>query len=159
VLLPAKPPQATFLAFYVFQQCSLVKNSLRVCGSVGLEAASLPPFWRSFPVWSSFQSSRSPFWDRQAVRSFLAKPWTPTVRSALPGRSWIAVCKVLFFLCWQFVCPAACSEDDSVCDFFSRSVVVSSAGLGLLGWRLRSRLHGFLVALCQQLAALQTLKL
>ncbi len=42
---------------------------------------------------------------------------------------------------------------------FSRSVVVSLAGLGLLGWRLRSRSHGFSFALCQQLAALQTHKL
>jgi hypothetical protein len=42
---------------------------------------------------------------------------------------------------------------------FSRSVVVSAAKLGLLGWRLQSRLHGFLLALWQQLATLQTLQL
>jgi hypothetical protein len=145
-------------AFLCFRQCSLVKNSLQVCGSFCLAAASLPPFWRSFPRWSSLQSSRSSFWDRLAVRSCLAKPWTPTVRSALPGRSWIAVCKVLFsFAGSLFVPPLAAKMILFVT--FSPSVVVSLAGLGLLGWRLRSRSHDFLFALCQQLAALQTLKL
>jgi hypothetical protein len=145
-------------AFLCFWQCSLVKNSLRVCGSVCLEAASLPPFWRSFPGWSSLQFLRSSFWDRLAVRSCLAKPWTPTVRSALPGRRWIAVCKMLFYFAGTlFVPPLAAKTILFVT--FSRSVVVSLAGLGLLWWRLRSRLHGFLFALCQQLAALQTLKL
>jgi hypothetical protein len=46
-------------AFLCFRQCSLVKSSLRVCGSVCQEAASSPPLRRSFAGWSFLQSSRS----------------------------------------------------------------------------------------------------
>jgi hypothetical protein len=81
-----------------------------------------------------------------------------TVRSALPGRSWIAVCKVLFSFAGSLMVPPLATKMILFMTF-SRSVLVSAAGLGLLGWRLRSRLHGFLFALRQQLAALQTLKL
>jgi hypothetical protein len=68
------------------------------------------------------------------------------------------VCKVLFSFAGSLIVPPLAAKM-TLFMTFSRSVVVSAAGLGLLGWRLRSRLHGFLFALRQQLAALQTLKL
>ncbi len=46
-------------AFLCFRQCSLVKSSLQVCGSVSQEAASSPPLRRSFAGWFRLQSSRS----------------------------------------------------------------------------------------------------
>jgi hypothetical protein len=65
---------------------------------------------------------------------------------------------VLFSFAGSLIVPPLAAKVILFMTFF-RSVVVSAAGLGLLGWRLRSRLRGFLFALCQQLAALQTLKL
>ena len=50
---------SNFSAFLCFRQRSLVKNSLRVCGSVCQEAASSPPLRGSFPGWSFLQSSWS----------------------------------------------------------------------------------------------------
>ena len=85
-------------------------------------------------------------------------PQVAEVRSALPGRSWIAVCKVLFSFAGSLIVPPLAAKMILFMTF-SRSVVVSATGLGLLGGTLRSRSHGFLFVFRQQLAALQTLKL
>jgi hypothetical protein len=43
-----------------------------------------------------------------------------TYSSECPAREKLDRClQSALFLCWQFVCPAASSKDDSVCDFFS----------------------------------------
>ena len=68
------------------------------------------------------------------------------------------MCKMLFYFAGTLFVPPLAAKMILFMTF-SRSVVVSAAGLGLLGWRLRSRLHGFLFVFRQQLAALQTLKL
>jgi hypothetical protein len=158
VLLPAKTRQASFLPFYVsgsvlswktFCKCAaasarkLQAHCLfegRFLGGLfcNLCGPNFGTAWRSAPAWQN--------------------PGHLQFDVPCPGEVGSLCAKGFFFFAGSLIVPPLAAKMILFMTF-SRSVVVSAAGLGLPGWRLRSRLRGFLFALCQQLAALQTHKL